>query len=251
MGNEAMADAAHKSDHADSGFPSLWGGLAWVLLFLFLQIVAGVAALGIAIGIDNSGRDAMELARDPSFIAGPTIISLIASSLVLLGLFWLHLRKEDRAARIGLMRWSKLSLLQTIGLAIGLIALGLAFNHLYATYVIPDVKVQESLRKMFEALPDTPFNMVMLFVAIAIIAPLLEEILFRGFVQNALAKRLPAWGAILGASAIFGAVHMDYHAFPALMMMGVVFGLLYHKTGSLRVNIVAHMLNNGAALLLT
>lgn len=137
-----MVDAAHEPDHADSGFPSLRGGLAWVLLFLFLQIVAGVAALGIAIGVDNSGRDAMELARDLSFIAGPTIISLIASSLVLLGLFWLHLRKEDRAARIGLMRWSKLSLLQTIGLAIVLIALGLAFNHLYATYVIPDVKVQ-------------------------------------------------------------------------------------------------------------
>ena len=56
------------------------------------------AGLGIAIGVDNSGRDAMELARDLSFIAGPTIISLIASSLVLLGLFWLHLRKEDRAA---------------------------------------------------------------------------------------------------------------------------------------------------------
>ena len=69
-----MVDAAHEPDHADSGFPSLWGGLAWVLLFLFLQIVAGVAALGIAIGVDNSGRDAMELARDLSFIAGPTII---------------------------------------------------------------------------------------------------------------------------------------------------------------------------------
>jgi membrane protease YdiL (CAAX protease family) len=44
---------------------------------------------------------------------------------------------------------------------------------------------------------------------------------------------------------------MDYHAFPALMAMGAVFGILYHKTGSLRVNIVAHMINNGAALLLT
>jgi hypothetical protein len=143
------------------------------------------------------------------------------------------LGKENRAARIGLMRWSRLSLMQTVGLAIGLIALGLAFNHVYANYVIPDIKVQEALRKMFAALPDTPLNAVMLFVAIAGIAPLLEEILFRGLVQNALAKKLPAWGAILGASAIFGAVHMDYHAFPALMAMGAVFGILYHKTGSL------------------
>ncbi|MBK9004772.1 MAG: CPBP family intramembrane metalloprotease [Sphingomonadales bacterium] len=246
-----MNEELHDASHPDSRFPTILGALGWVVVFLLLQIVAGVLALGIAIGMDESGRDAMALARDVSFIAAPTILSLVASSLVLLGLFWLHLGKENRAARIGLMRWSRLSLMQTVGLAIGLIALGLAFNHVYANYVIPDIKVQEALRKMFAALPDTPLNAVMLFVAIAGIAPLLEEILFRGLVQNALAKRLPAWGAILGASAIFGAVHMDYHAFPALMAMGAVFGILYHKTGSLRVNILAHALNNAAALLLT
>ncbi|MCC6480377.1 MAG: CPBP family intramembrane metalloprotease [Sphingomonadaceae bacterium] len=246
-----MTDTANEPTPPQDDFPTLWGSLGWVALFLVLQIIAGVAALGIAIGLDQSGRSAMELARDLGFVAMPTVLSLIASSLVMLGLFWLHLGKEDRAARIGLMRWSRLSPLHTILLAVGLIALGLAFNYLYANYVIPDIKVQESLRKMFAALPATGLNKAMLFIAVAGIAPLLEELLFRGFVQNALAEKLPIWGAILGASAIFAAVHMDYHAFPALMAMGVVFGLLYHKTGSLRVNIVAHMINNGAALLLT
>jgi membrane protease YdiL (CAAX protease family) len=246
-----MTQDLHDISHPDSRFPTILGALGWVVVFLLLQVIAGVMALGIAIGMDKSGRDPMALARDTSFIAAPTILSLVASSFVLLGLLWLHLRKEDRAARIGLTRWSRLSLIQTVGLAIILIVLGLAFNHLYANYVIPDIKVQEALRKMFAALPDTPLNTVILFVAIAGIAPLLEEILFRGLVQNALAKQLPAWAAILGASAIFGAVHMDYHAFPALMAMGAVFGTLYHMTGSLRVNIVAHMVNNAAALLLT
>lgn len=235
----------------DGGFPTILGALVWVAAFLLLQIVAGVLALGIAISLDDSGRAPMKLAGDSAFIAAPTILSLVASSLVLLGLLWLHLRKESRAVQIGLMRWSRLSLVRTIALAIGLIALGLAFNHLYATYVIPDIKVQEAMRKLFAALPDTPLNMILLFIAIAGIAPLLEEILFRGLVQNALMQRLPAWAAILGASAIFGAVHMDYHAFPALFAMGAVFGILYHMTGSLRVNIAVHMANNAAALLLT
>lgn len=235
----------------DGGFPTILGALVWVATFLLLQIVAGVLALGIAISLDDSGRAPMKLAGNSAFIAAPTILSLVASSLVLLGLLWLHLRKERRAVQIGLMRWSRLSLGRTIALAIGLIALGLAFNHLYATYVIPDIKVQEAMRKLFAALPDTPLNMILLFIAIAGIAPLLEEILFRGLVQNALMQRLPAWAAILGASAIFGAVHMDYHAFPALFAMGAVFGILYHMTGSLRVNIAVHMANNAAALLLT
>lgn len=246
-----MTVTPQQTHPSSDGFPTILGGIGWVLLFLLLQVIAGVAAVGIAIGVDKSGRDPMTLAGDLGFIALPTIASLVVSSLVMLGLLWLHLRKQDRADRIGLTRWSRLSLFQTVGLAIGLIALGLAFNHIYANYVIPDIKVQEALRKMFAALPDTPLNKVILFVAIAGIAPLLEEILFRGIVQNALAKKLPAWAAIAGASAIFGAVHMDYHAFPALMAMGAVFGILYHKTGSLRVNIIAHMINNGAALLLT
>ena len=50
---------------------------------------------------------------------------------------------------------------------------------------------------------------------------------------------------------IFGAVHMDYYAMPVLAMMGVVFGVLYHLTGSLRVTILAHVINNAAALTLT
>lgn len=237
--------------HEGDGFPTIWGALLWVATFLLLQVIAGVLALGFAISLDDSGRAPMKLAGDTAFIAAPTILSLVASSLVLLGLLWLHLRKEGRAARIGLMRWSRLGAGQTIVLAIGLIALGLAFNHLYATYAIPDIRVQEAMRKLFAALPDTPLNTMLLFIAIAGIAPLLEEILFRGLLQNALAQRLPAWGAILSASAIFGAVHMDYHAFPALLAMGAVFGILYHKTGSLRVNIAVHMANNAAALLLT
>ncbi len=246
-----QSDELAVETQADGSFPGIWSSFGWVVLFLFLQIFAGVIALGVAMGIDGSDREMLELAADKSFIAAPTIMSLIASSLIMLGLLWLYLGKHGRAARIRLDRWSKLSLPATVLWAIGLIAIGLLLNYAYANYVIPDIKVQEELRKLFAALPDTVMNKVMLVVAIVLIAPLLEELLFRGLMQNALAQKLPAWAAILGAGAAFAAVHMDFHAFPALMVMGAVFGTLYHKTGSLRVNILAHMINNAAALALT
>ncbi len=81
-------------------------------------------------------------------------------------------------------------------------------------------------------------------------APLTEELLFRGLLQKSLANRMPQYAAILIAAAIFGAIHLDFYAFPALFVMGAVFGYLYYRTGSLRVNILLHMLNNGAALAL-
>lgn len=235
----------------DQGFPGIWTSLGWVGLFLILQLIAGVAAIGIALGLDNSGREMIELTSDLSFVAGPTIASLVASSLLLLALLFFHLKKHGRAERIGLTRWSRISAPASLAWAAGLIALGLGLNYGYTEFVIPDVQMQEQLRKLFAALPDTTANKIMLFAAIALIAPLLEEILFRGLVQNAFARQLPVWAAILASAAIFGAVHMDFHAFPALMAMGAVFGVLYHVTGSLRVTILAHMVNNAAALLLS
>jgi membrane protease YdiL (CAAX protease family) len=235
----------------DDRFPNIWVCLGWVVLFLALQLISGFAVLGIALGLDDSGRGALELAQDMRFVALPTIISLLAASFVMLGLMWLHLKKHDRATRIGLTRWSSLDLGRTIGWSIALIGLGLAFNYLYATYAIPDIKSQGQMRKMFAALPDTLSNQAMLFLAVAVIAPLLEELLFRGLLQTALMKHFPLWGAISAAAVVFALVHGQVYAFPALFAMGAVFGLLYHKTGSLRVTILAHALNNAAALVLT
>ena len=104
---------------------------------------------------------------------------------------------------------------------------------------------------LFAAIPDTLPNKILLLVAAALLAPMVEELLFRGLLQNAIADKIPIWAAILISALVFGAVHMDYHAFPVLAGMGIVFGLLYHLTGSLRVTILAHMINNSAALLLT
>jgi hypothetical protein len=232
-------------------FPNIWVCLGWVVLFLALQLISGFAVVGIALGLDDSGRDALELARDMRFVAFPTIVSLLIASFVMLGLIWLYIGKHDRAARIGLTRWSSLGLGRTIGWSIALMALGLAFNYLYATYAIPDIKSQEQMRRMFAALPNTFLNQALLFMAVAVIAPVLEELLFRGLLQTALIKYLPDWAAIMGAAVVFALVHGQVYAFPALVTMGAVFGVLYYKTGSLRVTILAHALNNAAALVLT
>lgn len=235
----------------DRNFPAMWQSLGWVALFLVAQIIAGVIAIAIAAAIDDSGRKLSELTSDLSFVAGPTIASLVASSTALLALLFLYLNRHGRAARIGLNRWSRIGAVPTLCWAIGLIGLGLTLNYGYTHFVIPDVEMQAQMRKLFAALPDTLANKILLFTAIALVAPLLEELLFRGLLQNALGHRLPVWAAILGAAALFGLVHMDLYAFPALMAMGAVFGLLYHVTGSLRVTIIAHMVNNAAALLLS
>jgi uncharacterized protein len=231
-------------------FPAIWPSIGWVALFMLLQVIAGVAALMTAILTNDSGREPMELARDMSVIALPTIWSLVLSSLLTLFLLWRYLAKGDRMAAVRLDRWSELPLVHTLLLAVVLIGAGLGFNLFYSAYIVPDIEIQAELRKLFAAIPPSLVNSALLFVAVAIIAPVLEEILFRGLLQNALAHKLPIWAAIFLSALVFGAVHGDFYAMPPLVMMGAVFGYLYYKTGSLRMNIALHMINNAAALAL-
>ncbi len=93
-----------------------------------------------------------------------------------------------------------------------------------------------------------------LFAAIAVVlAPPCEEIAFRGYVQSALLLRHRPAGAIVGAALLFAALHLNPVLFPALLLLGIVFGWLTWRAGSLWPAVAAHAVNNGitSALVLT
>jgi membrane protease YdiL (CAAX protease family) len=236
------------TSHSD--FPSIWVSAIWIILFFVAQLLFGLLALIVAVALADDMKLAMSKLTDVSYIALPTIWGLVASNAAIsLGL-WAYLRSDDRFAKIGFMRWSRISLVKTIALAVAVIAGGLAFNYVYSEYIFPDVEMQKQLKELFAAIPKTLPNNILLFLAVAIFAPLLEEFLFRGLLQNSLMPMMPAAAAILLSAAIFAGVHMDKMAFAPIFVLGAAFGYLYHVTGSLRVCILMHMINNGAALAL-
>lgn len=86
-------------------------------------------------------------------------------------------------------------------------------------------------------------------ISIAVLAPLLEEVLFRGAIQGFLLRKYPSrpWLAIITASLIFGVIHMNPIQIFYATMLGVVFGWIYYRTGSLVPCIIGHVLNNSLA----
>ncbi len=235
-------------------FPGIWSSLAWIILYFVFQLLGGIivfAVVGFQNNVDFANQaELIALTSNLALIALPTVISLVVAGIIMLFLLWLYLRRNGRSDAIRLNQWSDLNWVNTIGISVALVGAGLLFNYLYGTYVFPDVEMQEQVRRMFAAIPKTPLNWIILFTTVAVIAPLLEELLFRGLLQNSFAHRMPIWAAILLSAAIFAGVHMQLHAFPALMALGAVFGFIYHVTGSLRVTILLHMINNAAALAL-
>ena len=106
---------------------------------------------------------------------------------------------------------------------------------------------------------------IMVVLLAVVVAPLTEEILFRGLLQGALAGALKSrWTAIIASAAVFALFHLAarenaavgeaslarVETIPALFVLGVVLGYAYEKSGSLYRPMVIHMVFNGLTLLI-
>jgi membrane protease YdiL (CAAX protease family) len=136
-------------------------------------------------------------------------------------------------------------------LGLFLMAVVTFFNWAYSTFIFPDIEMQAGIAELIQGMATNPVNLIVGVITIACVVPVVEELLFRGLLQNALMKRLPPLAAIAVAAFLFSIVHMQPYAIPPLFALGFAFGYLYWKTGSLKTNIGLHMLNNAAATALT
>ncbi|MGM5629370.1 type II CAAX endopeptidase family protein [Apibacter raozihei] len=86
---------------------------------------------------------------------------------------------------------------------------------------------------------------VAVFISICIIAPIFEEIFFRGFIlKGMLNNKVPPYKAIIISSIIFGGIHIFPWQVLAGILAGIVLGISFYKTGSLAVSTLLHFLNN-------
>ncbi len=82
----------------------------------------------------------------------------------------------------------------------------------------------------------------------AVVAPLAEEIFFRGYLYGVLRKYGGRWAAIGVTALLFAAIHGNVIGFVPLVLLGVAFALAYELTGSLWTNILMHAVFNGTTL---
>lgn len=89
-----------------------------------------------------------------------------------------------------------------------------------------------------------------LILLIVVVAPITEELLFRGVIYRFLKGRMrPLWALVI-ANILFGLIHIDLFAFLPLTAAGMFFTWAYERTGNIRVPIVCHALLNANTLLL-
>jgi len=87
---------------------------------------------------------------------------------------------------------------------------------------------------------------VLFYTTLGVLAPFVEETLFRGFLYRSLRKYVGVGTSIFASGALFAAVHMDAGAVVPLMALGCLFAFVFERTKSLVPCMIAHgMWNSG------
>ncbi|MBO8471134.1 MAG: CPBP family intramembrane metalloprotease [Bacteroidetes bacterium] len=114
--------------------------------------------------------------------------------------------------------------------------------------VLPDMP--EELKTMFEQMmQDGPLWVTV--VSTVIFAPIFEEWLCRGMVLRGLLQKVhPAWAMVISA-LFFALIHLNpWQAVPAFVT-GILLAYVYYRTGSLKLTILMHAVNNGTSVIIS
>lgn len=108
-------------------------------------------------------------------------------------------------------------------------------------------EMPEFLKQALEQLTEGPLWVA--FLSVSVFAPLFEEWLCRGLVLRGLLRKFNSASAIMVSAAFFAILHMNpWQAIPAFLL-GLLFGYVYYKTGSLKLTMLMHCVNNTLALI--
>lgn len=124
------------------------------------------------------------------------------------------------------------------------VSVAFVFSAMYVlNLLIEQMGIPNTMEETFLAMSRNQLGIL----SIVLLAPILEELLFRGAIQGGLSHQMKPWVAITVSSLFFGLIHMNPAQIPFAFLLGMLFGWLYYRTGSLLPGIVGHVLNNSVA----
>ena len=167
---------------------------------------------------------------------------LITVPLQIWFIFWLlRRRKIDLSKNLGLYHFNRNALIYSL----------VAYVILYLVLTVYSYAFQISPPEEFiKLMKATPF--VLNFLMVVIGAPIVEELLFRGFLFSQLkTTKLGVNGSIILTSLIWTSIHLQYDLFLLIpiFLLGLFLGYLMHKYNSLYLVIIVHAVHNLQATL--
>ena len=225
------------SSGASPAWPPWLAVVAFLTALIGTLVVVGLAAAIAGIEADDSASSA--------FVILTTLVQ--GAFFVCSALFFASTVARPRAWHLGLRRAPlakalKLSAQAMLGFYLATIA--------YSVLLQPDV--EQTVTERLGA-DDGTLGLILAGIMVMAVAPVVEEIFFRGFFYRALRSRYTFIAAASLDGLLFGAIHYDFESLdsllllPPLAFLGFLFCLVYERTGSIYPVIGMHAFNNALA----
>ncbi len=209
----------------------VWLGVIALVLWIIGYIAASFLVRTYSLGVD------------PGLFIG------LAELALLVPVWWLAVRKYG-------VGWDTLGFRRfdagALGMGCGLMLISLLINAVYSAFLaVFGLRAQVDLVPIFAEL-SSPW---WLLLAGIVVAPVVEELFFRGFVYAGLAQRYSWRKAAIISSALFALIHLQLTAVLPIFILGYIFAYLYRRSGSIWPAVLMHVSTNalglGAAYLLS
>ena len=223
--------------------------LLWVGCY-FTAVVLSVAVMSITGSTSTSG------ASSNAVNDSPTTWVLALSALGLWLPFVFMLRWVARRAGIDFRQYFGMRFATTdwLGIPLGIFCQVVLMNVVNwpLNKWFPDTfnpqRIETRARDMVDAAHGAWF--IVLFVVVVVGAPLVEELVYRGFIQGGLQSQIGSTWALIITAAWFTVVHLEPIEFPGLFAFAIVLGLCYRRTQRVGLSMVTHLAFNATGLLL-
>ncbi|HMS30884.1 MAG TPA: type II CAAX endopeptidase family protein [Candidatus Saccharibacteria bacterium] len=219
---------------------TLWNNPIFILvgsmgLFLLTQLLSALAVLPVSQTLKN---DNYTLAA----YVGTGLLTLI----VILSI--IRVIHPFRWSAIGLMWPSRRALVSVIPALFIYIFISASLTIL-ATQFIPGFNAQQVQDVGFDKL-NHPAELVTAFLALVVITPIVEEVIFRGILFKGLRRRLPFWVSAVFTSVLFAVAHGQWNVAVDTFALSIILCYLVEKNQSSVPTILVHGLKNGLAFVL-
>ena len=214
------------SEHTPGQYPRIWQVVIVILISIFITFLTGI--IGTLIGLKT------ELFLLEALIIVPAVIFTLRTHYSPVLVF--RLRPVSRKV-----------IITSIFIGIAFTILSDEIDRL-VQLVLP---TPEIFRKLIEAslkIQSTSDLIIIVFSAV-FLAAIVEELLFRGFVQTSFEKHFDVTKGVMSTALIFAVFHFNPWWGIQILIFGILLGVMAWKSNSVVPSIIVHFINNGFSLI--
>lgn len=211
------------------------------MIFIIMQTLATIAVCIVAIIQTPALLDEAKRTNDPNVLMGAIGSEGMAWAVMLSGIATIGI-----IALLGMIDWKNVLNGKTIDWKWGCVSILASLTGILALSILEEMMDLPNL--MEDMFLDLSSSLVGI-MGMAIVGPICEEFIFReGILGTMLREGMNKWVAIAASALIFGIIHLNPAQVPFAVCAGIIFGVIYCKTGNIVLTCIVHVLNNSMAV---